>query len=144
MRGYLSLISGFLLPALQLLIIRRCITALLGLGNRKPAGMVSWLLYYIFLVTTGFGVLFPPQILLIANILMVFMISTITRKRSLKKCCICTLLICAVWMLVEVIVLLVLVALGTDASVIDDAGSFISKMCMLLFSVLLGHYTREK
>ena len=144
MRGYLSLISGFLLPALQLLIIRRCITTLLGLGNRKPVGMVSWLLYYIFLVTTGFGVLFPPQILLIANILMVFMISTITRKRSLKKCCICTLLICAVWMLVEVIVLLVLEALGTDASVIDDAGSFISKMCMLLFSVLLGHYTREK
>ena len=40
--------------------------------------------------------------------------------------------------------LLILEALGTDARVIDEAGSFISKMCMLLFSVLLGHYTRER
>lgn len=144
MRGYLSIISGFLLPALQLLIIQRCITTLFGPGNRKPVGIIGWLLYYAFLVTTEFGILFPPQFLLVGNILMVFIISTVTRKKSLKKRCISTLLICTVWMLVEVIVLLVLEAVGTDESVINDAGSFISKMCMLLFSVLLRHYTREK
>ena len=144
MRGYLSIISGFLLPALQLLIIQRCITILFGPGNRKPAGKIGWFLYYAFLVTTGLDLLFPPQFLLVGNILMVFMISTVTRKKSLKKRCISTLLICTVWMLVEVIVLLILEAVGTDASVINDAGSFISKMCMLLFSVLLGRYASEK
>ena len=144
MRGYLSLISGFLLPVLQLLIIQRCITTLFGPGNRKPVGMIGWLLYYVFLVTTGFGILFPPQFLLVGNILMVFMISTVTRKESLKKRCISTLLICTVWMLVEVIVLLVLEAVNTDKYVIDDAGSFISKMCMLLFSVLLDRYAMKK
>lgn len=144
MRGYIFTISVFLLPALQLLIIQRCITTLLGSGNKKITGLLCWLLYYAFLVTAEFGVLFPPQFLLLGNILMVFMFSTVTRKRSLKKRCICTLLICTVWMLVEVIVLLILEALGTDARVIDEAGSFISKMCMLLFSVLLGHYTRER
>ena len=144
MRGYLSIISAFLLPALQLLIIQRCITILFGPGNRKPAGMICWFLYYAFLVTTGIGLLFPPQFLLIGNILMVFMISTVTRKKSLKKRCISTLLICTVWMLVEVIVLLILEAVGTDESVINDVGSFISKMCMLLFSVLLDRYTSEK
>ena len=46
MRGYLSVISGFLLPALQLLIIQRYITTLFGPGNRKPAGMIIWFLYY--------------------------------------------------------------------------------------------------
>ena len=96
MRGYLSLISGFLLPVLQLLIIQRCITTLFGPGNRKPVGMIGWLLYYVFLVTTGFGILFPPQFLLVGNILIVFMISTVTRKESLKKRCISTLLICTV------------------------------------------------
>lgn len=144
MRGYLSLISGFLLPVLQLLIIQRCITTLFGPGNRKPVGMIGWLLYYVFLVTTGFGILFPPQFLLVGNILMVFMISTVTRKESLKKRCISTLLICTVWMLVEVIVLLILEAVNTDKYVIDDAGSFISKMCMLLFSVLLDRYAMKK
>lgn len=54
--------------------------------------MISWLLYYVFLVTTGVEDLFPPQFLLVGNILMVFMISTVTRKKSLKKCCISTLL----------------------------------------------------
>ena len=144
MRGYLSIISGFLFPALQLLIIQRCITTLFGPGNRKPAGMICWFLYYAFLVTTGIGLLFPPQFLLFGNILMVFMLSTVTRKKSLKKRCISTLLICTVWMVIEVIVLLILKAVGTDESVINDAGSFISKMCMLLFSVLLNRYASEK
>ena len=144
MRGYLSVISGFLLPALQLLIIQRYITTLFGPGNRKPAGMIIWFLYYAFLVATGLELLFPPQFLLIGNIFMVFMISTVTRKESLKRRCISTLLICTVWMLVEVIVLLVLEAIGTDESVINDAGSFVSKMCMLLFSVLLGRYAKKK
>ena len=144
MRGYLSVISGFLLPALQLLIIQRCITTLFGPGNRKPAGMISWFLYYAFLVATGLELLFPPQFLLVGNILMVFMISTVTRKESLKRRCISTLLICTVWMLVEVVVLLVLEAIGTDESVINDAESFVSKMCMLLFSVLLGRYAKKK
>ena len=53
MKGYFSLISGFLLPVLQLLIIQRCITILLGSGNRKIAGMMAWFLYYAFLVTVS-------------------------------------------------------------------------------------------
>ena len=144
MKEYFSLILIFLLPVLQLLIIQRCITTLLGSGNRKPIGMISWLLYYVFLVTTGVEDLFPPQFLLVGNILMVFMISTVTRKRGLKRDCISTLLICTVWMVVEVIALLILEAAGMDECVIDVAGSFISKMCMLLFSVLLDRYTKEK
>ena len=126
MRGYLSVISGFLLPALQLLIIQRYITTLFGPGNRKPAGIISWFLYYAFLVATGFELLFPPQFLLVGNIFMVFMISTVTRKESLKRRCISTLLICTVWMVVEVIVLLILEAVGMqhlhDASHLSYSG----------------------
>ena len=143
MRGYLSVISGFLLPALQLLIIQRYITTLFGPGNRKPAGIISWFLYYAFLVATGFELLFPPQFLLVWNIFMVFMISTVTRKESLKRRCISTLLICTVWMVVEVIVLLILEAVGMDECVIDVAGSFISKMCMLLLSVIISHCIKD-
>lgn len=143
MRGYISIISGFLLPALQLLIIQRCITAIYGQGNKKLIGYIGWLIYYAFLVITDFGILFPPQILLFGNILMVFMLCTITRKTGIKKRCICTILICTVWMLMEVIVLQALEAVGTESGIIDNAGSFISKMCMLLFSVVIGRYAKE-
>lgn len=43
----------------------------------------------------------------------------------------------------EVIVLQVLEAVGTERGIIDNAGSFISKMCMLLFSVVIGRYAKE-
>ena len=62
MREYLSIISGFLLPALQLLIIQRYITTLFGSGSRKLAGMIGWLLYYAFLVMAGFGILFASAV----------------------------------------------------------------------------------
>ena len=141
---YLSLMSVFLLPALQLLIIQRCITTLFGSGNRKLTGYIGWFIYYAFLVIAEFGILFPPQFLLFGNILMVFMVSTVTRKKSIKKRCICTLLICTVWMVVEIIVSFVLETMGVESGIIADVGSFMSKICMLLFSVLLGRYAKEK
>ena len=144
MREYLSLMSVFLLPALQLLIIQRCITTLFGSGNRKLTGYIGWFIYYAFLVVAEFGILFPPQFLLFGNILMVFMVSTVTRKRSIKKRCICTLLICTVWMVVEIIVSFVLETMSVESEIIADVGSFISKIYMLLFSVLLGRYAKEK
>lgn len=144
MREYLSLMSVFLLPALQLLIIQRCITTLFGSGNRKLTGYIGWFIYYAFLVVAEFGILFPPQFLLFGNILMVFMVSTVTRKRSIKKRCICTLLICTVWMVVEIIVSFVLETMSVESEIIADVGSFISKIYMLLFSVLLGRYANEK
>ncbi len=144
MKGYLLIMSDILLPILQLLIIQRCITVLLGPGKGKLSGRLSWLLYYAFLVTAEFGILFPPQLLLFGNILMIFMVSTVTRERNLKKRCVSTILICTVWMLIEVIVLLILELVGTDRGFINAAGSFISKICMLLFAVLLRRYTKEK
>ena len=144
MRGYLSVISGFSASGTAASDYTEIHNDPFHSGNRKPAGMISWFLYYAFLVATGFELLFPPQFLLVGNIFMVFMISTVTRKESLKRRCISTLLICTVWMVVEVIVLLILEAVGMDECVIDVAGSFISKMCMLLFSVLLDRYTKEK
>mgnify|MGYP007033540410 CR=1 FL=1 len=105
--------------------------------------MIIWFLYYAFLVATGLELLFPPQFLLIGNIFMVFMISTVTRKESLKRRCISTLLICTVWMLVEVIVLLVLEAIGTDESVINDAGSSYPRCVCFCFQYCLAVTQRK-
>lgn len=74
---------------------------------------------------------------------MVFMVSTVTRKRSIKKRCICTLLICTVWMVVEIIVSFVLETMSVESEIIADVGSFISKIYMLLFLFCLDVMPRK-
>lgn len=114
-----------------------------GPGIRNFIGSIEWGIYYIFLFLNNVGVAFPPHLLLLGNALMVFLISSSTRKTSIKQRCIFSLLLCTVWMLVEVIVLMILKTIGFDARTLQDAGSFISKMCMLLLSVAISHYIKD-
>lgn len=139
---YVSLISGILLPLLQLLIIHRYFSILLGQNCKTISSSVSWLLYYIFLVLTELTSIIQPQVLLLGNIAFLFFICKFIRKAKLMQSCLITFFICTVWMLVEVIVLLVLQGMNISADIIDDAGSFISKLCMLLFSVILRRYAK--
>jgi sensor histidine kinase YesM len=47
-------------------------------------------------------------------------------------------------MLVEVIVMMILTFVGFDSRTLQDAGSFISKICMLLLSVIINHCIKDK
>jgi len=47
-------------------------------------------------------------------------------------------------MLVEVIVIMILAFVGFDSRTLQDAGSFISKICMLLLSVIISHCIKDK
>ena len=55
-----------------------------------------------------------------------------------------TILICSVWMLVEVLCAMVLTVAGAQNATLSDAGNVISKLCMLLLSVLISHYMKVK
>lgn len=114
-----------------------------GPGIRNFRGSIEWGIYYIFLFLNNVGVAFPPHLLLLGNVLMVYMISSSTRKASIKQRCIFSLLLCTVWMLVEVIILMILKTIDFDARTLQDAGSFISKMCMLLLSAAISHYIKD-
>lgn len=115
-----------------------------GPENRNLKGCIEWGIYYVFLIINNIGSVFPPHLLLFGNVLLIFMISSATRKRSIMQRCIFSLLICTVWMLVEVIVLMILISVGFDSRTLQDAGSFISKMCMLLLSVIINHCIKDK
>lgn len=143
MAKYLTLIPELLLSLLHLLIIQKYMKVFWGPGIRNFIGSIEWGIYYIFLFLNNVGVAFPPHLLLLGNALMVFLISSSTRKTSIKQRCIFSLLLCTVWMLVEVIVLMILKTIGFDARTLQDAGSFISKMCMLLLSVAISHYIKD-
>ena len=47
--------------------------------------------------------------------------------------------ICTIWMLTEIIVLLILSMFDLDDSLLQNSGSFISEMCMLLLVVIIKH-----
>lgn len=78
------------------------------------------------------------------NIILVFLISTVTARKSIKLRCMFTILICSVWMLVEVLCAMVLTVAGAQNATLSDAGNVISKLCMLLLSVLISHYMKVK
>ena len=143
MTEYLTIIPKLLLSLLHLLIIRKYMKVFLGAENRNLKGYIEWGIYYIFLNINNISSVFPPNLLLFGNVLLIFIISSTTRKRSVMQRCIFSLLICTVWMLVEVIVLITLMSRGFDSRTLQDAGSFISKMCMLLLSVIINHCIKD-
>lgn len=143
MNGYLTILSELLLPLLHLLIIHKFLKVFLGTGKRSLISCVEWSVYYVFLLINNIGIVFPPHLLLIGNVLLIFMISSSTHKKSIMQRCIFSLLICSVWMLVEVIVMMILRTISLDAGILQDAGSFISKMCMFLLSVIISHCIKD-
>lgn len=143
MTEYLTIISELLLSMLHLLIIRKYMKVFWGPENRNLKGYIKWGIYYVFLIINNISSMLPPHLLLFGNVLLMFMISSTTRKRSVMQRCIFSILICTVWMLVEVIVLMILISVGFDSRTLQDAGSFISKMCMLLLSVILSHCIKD-
>lgn len=143
MTEYLTITSELFLSLLHLLIIRKYMKVFWGPENRNLKSCIEWGIYYIFLIINNISSVFPPQLLLVVNVLLIFMISSATRKRSVMQRCIFSLLICTVWMLVEVIVMMILQTIGFDARTLQDAGSFISKMCMLLLSVVISHCIKD-
>lgn len=97
---------------------------------------------FLFLTNKVFHV--SPLVLITGNIILVFLISTVTARKSIKLRCVFTILICSVWMLVEVLCAMVLTVAGAQNATLSDAGNVISKLCMLLLSVPISHYMKVK
>lgn len=129
---------------LHLLIMQRCMTAFLGPGKRSYKSVIAWMGYYIFLFLTNKVFHVSPLVLITGNIILVFLISTVTARKSIKLKCMFTILICSVWMLVEVLCAMVLTVAGAQNVTLSDAGNVISKLCMLLLSVLISRYMKVK
>lgn len=143
MNVYLIMLSELLLPLLHLLIIYKFLKVFLGTGKRTLISCIEWSVYYVFLLINNIGIVFPPHLLLLGNVLLIFMISSSAYKKNIMQRCIFSLLICSIWMLVEVIVMMILRTISLDAGILQDTGKFISEMCMLLLSVIISHCIKD-
>lgn len=144
MKQLLMTVSDLFFLFLHLLIMQRCMTAFLEPGKRSYKSVIAWMGYYIFLFLTNKVFHVSPLVLITGNIILVFLISTVTARKSIKLRCMFTILICSVWMLVEVLCAMVLTVAGAQNATLSDAGNVISKLCMLLLSVLISHYMKVK
>ena len=144
MKQLLMTVSDLFFLFLHLLIMQKCMTAFLGPGKRSYKNVIVWMGYYIFLIFTNKVFQVSPLMLLTGNIILVFLISTVTSRKSIKTRFMFAILICSVWMLVEVLCAMVMTVAGAQNATLSDAGNVISKLCMLLLSVLISHYMKAK
>lgn len=144
MKQLLMTVSDLFFLFLHLLIMQKCMTAFLGPGKRSYKNVIVWMGYYIFLIFTNKVFQVSPLMLLTGNIILVFLISTVTSRKSIKTRFMFAILICSVWMLVEVLCAMVMTVAGAQNATLSDADNVISKLCMLLLSVLISHYMKAK
>lgn len=143
MTYFLNIVLKLLLSLLHLLIIRKYMKIFLGVEYRSIRSHIEWCIYYVFLYLGNTSNIFPPHLILIGNILLIFLICSATRKQSVMQRCIFSVLICTIWMLVEVILMMILRTVGFDNLLLQDAGSFLSEMFMFLLSVLISHCIKD-
>lgn len=135
--------ENLFIPLLYLLVMHRCIKALWGAPRKTFALCIWWGIYYAFQVIFSLNIMVPSQLLLIGNIVFVFIISCYYQN-SLKQRCLCSLLICAVWMLVEIISVTILKTFALDGRTLWTAGNVITEMCMLIVAVVAGRCMKGK
>ena len=134
-----TVVISLLLALFYILIIQKCMAAFFISRKKQLIGYVAWIVYYIFQVIVEVSSPFSAPVTLTLNVILVFVVSCIYYEGSFRLHIMYSILICAIWMLVEIILHIILGMLGlADASGVAEAVT--SNMIMLVFSVILNHY----
>lgn len=135
--------GSLLTSCFYLLIMHKFMKAFFSRPSGNPLRFVVWTLYYLLQVVPVLGITILPSATLSLNAVTVFIIISVSYKASLKKRCIFSMLVCAVWMLVEIVIGIILSLFGMDGWELQTAGTFISLMIMFFLAVIAGHYARR-
>lgn len=135
--------GSLLTSCFYLLIMHKFMKAFFSRTSGNPLRFVVWTVYYLLQVVPVLGITMLPSATLSLNAVTVFIIISVSYKASLKKRCIFSMLVCAVWMLVEIVIGIILSLFGMDGWELQAAGTFISLMIMFFLAVIAGHYARR-
>lgn len=103
-----------------------------------------WLLYYLFQLSISLTNIILPLFLIILNVIFICFLGIVSYKENIKKLFIFPILICVIWMLVEILLNMIFEILHFSGDVEGFAGSFISNIIMFVFSILADHYAKRK
>ena len=137
-----TVVSPFL-SLFYILVIRKCINAFFAPSWKKTTTYIIWIAYYLFQLFLGIGSGIPPTLTLFLNMVFVFLATSISYSESYKKCALFSFLICAIWMLVEIIIHMILNMMNLDDKA-GLSGAIISKIVMMVFAIVTGHCLQHK
>lgn len=98
-----------------------------------------WVIYYLQQIYLWVTDICSPLLILLMNVLFVFVIGMVSYQGSIKKHCFFSLMICAIWMLVEIGIGILLNVCGLQGNELQIAGGVISKLCMFIIVVAIEH-----
>ena len=136
--------AGSLLTALfYILIMHKLMKAFFSCPSGNPLRFAVWTVYYILQAAPVLGVAISPPAMLSLNMALVLIISSISYNAGIKRRCVFSALVCAVWMLVEISTDIILRMAGMGGWEMQTAGTVISLMLMYLFAIIAGHYAKR-
>ena len=96
--------AGSLLTAcFSFLILRRLMDAFFPMPSGNPLRFAAWAAYYLLQAAPVLGISIPAPAMPLSNAALVLIISSVSYRAGLKRRCIFSMLVCAVWMLVEAV-----------------------------------------
>ena len=136
--------AGSLLTSLfYILIMHKLMKAFFSRPSRNSLRFAVWTVYYVLQAVPVLGIAISPSVMLSLNMAFVFIISSISYDAGIKRRCIFSALVCAVWMLVEVFTDIILRLAGMGGWELQTAGTVISLMLMYLLAIIAGHYAKR-
>lgn len=135
--------GSLLTSCFYILIMHKLMKAFFSRPSGNQLRFVVWTVYYILQAAPILGVVISPPIMFFLNMALVLIISSISYDAGVKRRCIFSVLVCAVWMLMEVSTDIILRLAGVDGWELQTAGTIISLMLMYLLAVTAGHYVRR-
>ena len=136
--------AGSLLTAcFSLIIMHKFMDAFFPRPSGNPLRFAAWTVYCLLQSAPVLGISIPAPAMLFSNAALVLIISSVSYKAGLKRRCIFSMLVCAVWMLVEAVTGIALGLAGMDGWEEQAAGTAVSHMVMLLLAVAAGHCAKR-
>ena len=141
----MNLLNGVISVFLALFyikVMRKCMDAFFLNYKKSILGVILWGGYFIFQVYLEIIGNLPPAVTLITNVVLVFLVSLVSYRGNLRRHIVFSMLICTIWMLIEIILNVIFSLIRVSVST-KVAGAIISKMLMLVVSIILGRCLKK-
>lgn len=138
MGEYMSIFTGVFLAFLYVMIVRKFMDVFLPERSNNIVRYIVWAIYFTFSAASNLTNIVKPLALITSNIIFIFILAILDRKASFKAASFFSLIVCAVWMLVEVGAVAVVERYGIDFVKSRDSVCFVSLLIMLLLVVILN------
>lgn len=104
--------GSLLTSCFHVLIMHKLMKAFFSRPSKNPMRFAAWTVYYILQTVPVLGISISPTAMLFLNMALVLMISSISYDAGMKRRCIFSVLVCAVWMLMEITTDIILRLIG--------------------------------